>query len=342
VGESRPEQPTSLGQRTRSRLFGHQLIGTGEIMASIELCKPGRKLRLLLLEENGDGEDPTVWEMDYDGNNLPGDPRHTPAKLHDWLAAKKISPCEARRQAEKELTRKVEELTRSNRELEQFAVVATHDLREPLRMMATYTQLLAERYRDKLDHHADQYIEYVTDGALRMQALIEGLLALSCVGRQNAEPHDIDCNLLVEEVMRDLNVMIRKTNAVVHNEPLPPVLAHRPYLLQVFHNLIENAIRYRGKEAPVVSLLAEPVGQEWLFSVTDNGIGIAAEQFENIFTAFHRLNPRGEYPGNGLGLAISKKVVEHYGGRIWVESQLGCGSSFKFTLPACEPGAPEA
>lgn len=313
-------------------------------MASIELRRPGHKLRLLLLEENGDGEDPTVWEMECDENTFRGDrcsgdlslgnPRTGPTKLHAWLSAKRICTCESGLRAEQELAKKVEELTRSNRELEQFAYIASHDLREPLRMVATYTQLLAERYRGKLDRSADQYIDYATDGALRMQKLIDGLLELSRVGRQGSARRSVDCNLIMEEVLRDLVIAIAETGAVVHCESLPEIVADRAYVQQIFQNLIGNAIKFRGKQSPVVTVMAQGAGQDWLFTVTDNGIGIAPEEVENIFGAFKRLHSRLEYPGNGVGLAMCKKIVEHYGGRIWVESQPGSGSSFKFTLPA--------
>jgi light-regulated signal transduction histidine kinase (bacteriophytochrome) len=314
-------------------------------MVTTELSKSAHKLSLLLLEENGDGEDPTVWEMDYNGAALPGDPRHLPAKLHEWLTTKKICGCESRQRADRELALKIEELGRSNRELEQFAYVASHDLREPLRMVATYTQLLAERYRGKLDRSADQYIDYAIDGALRMQTLIDDLLSLSRVGRENFVRRLIECDLVIEEVMRDLAVMISETGALVYHEPLPHVFADRSYVLQVFQNLIENAIKFRGKEIPTVSVMAEAVGPEWLFSVTDNGIGIAQEHYEDVFIAFQKLHSRSECPGNGIGLAMCKKIVEHYGGRIWVESRVGFGSSFKFTLPASdasEQGAAQA
>jgi two-component system, chemotaxis family, sensor kinase Cph1 len=243
---------------------------------------------------------------------------------------------------ESDLERKVEELARSNRELEHFALVDSHDLREPLRMVGSYTHLLAERYRGKLDHDADRYIDYACDGALRMQGLVRDLLALSCVGRDSGERQSIDCNLVVEEVVGSLDLAIRESNGLIHHEPLPSVFAHRAYLMQLFQNLIENAIKFRGKEAPIVSLLAEPVGQEWLFSVTDNGLGIPPEHFEDIFGVFCRLQPHSHSSGNGTGLAMCKKIVEHYGGRIWVESKTGYGSSFKFTLPADPQPGPEA
>jgi light-regulated signal transduction histidine kinase (bacteriophytochrome) len=305
-------------------------------MASTEICRPGHKLRLLL-EENGAGEDPVVWEMEYDGANLPGDPRHSPEMLHEWLAAKKICPCEPRRQAEKQHARMVEELTRSNRELELFAHVASHDLREPLRMVATYTQLLAEKYRGKLDKSADQYIDYATDGALRMQALIQDLLILSGVGWGSVRRDRVDCNSAIEDVLRNLGSAIRESGAAVQCGRLPVVAADRSYLVQVFQNLVGNAIKFRTAETPRISVSVEPAEQYWQFRVTDNGIGIAPENQTNIFRAFERLHPRTDYPGNGIGLAICKKIVDDYGGRIWVVSQLGSGSSFRFTLPASGP-----
>lgn len=305
-------------------------------MGSTEICRPGHKLRLLLLEENGAGEDPVVWEMDYDGNNLPGDPRTTPEKLHHWLAEKKICPCEPRRHAEQELARKMEDLVRSNQELEQFAYVASHDLREPLRMVATYTQLLSERYRGKLDQSADQYLAYAADGALRMQALIQDLLNLSRVGHDPVRQPGVDCNGALDDVLRDMNSTIHESNAIVHHEMLPVVGADRSYVTQLFQNLITNAIKFRRTEPPLITVLAEPANTNWQFSVTDNGIGIAPESRANIFNVFQRLHGRTEYPGNGIGLAICKKIVEHYGGQIWVDSEPGYGSSFKFTLPAAQ------
>jgi light-regulated signal transduction histidine kinase (bacteriophytochrome) len=314
----------------------------GKTMARTETLRPNHNLRLLLLQEHGVGEDPMVWEMDYDGGSLPGDPRHSPEKLHNWLAAKHICPCEPRRYAEKELARKMEELSRSNHELERFAYVASHDLREPLRMVATYTQLLAERYRGKLDKSADQYIDYATDGALRMQALIQDLLDLSRVGSEDIKREDIDCNLALDEVLRDMDSAIRESGGAVSHGKLPVVTANRCYIQQLFQNLIGNAIKFRNKREPlVISVTAEPQGQYWRFSVNDNGIGIEPECQESIFTAFQRLHARTEYPGNGIGLAICKKIVEYYGGRIWVASQPERGSNFMFTLPATYPGTGE-
>jgi signal transduction histidine kinase len=255
----------------------------------------------------------------------------------------------SRRQAEDDLARKVEELAGSNADLEQFAYVASHDLQEPLRMVAAYTQLLAERYRGKLDENADKFIGYASEGALRMQSLIQDLLAFSRVGRNGSGR--VDCDAVMGEVLMTLGPAIQESGAVVTHEKLPEVWANRSQMAQVFQNLVGNAIKFRGKEPPVISVQAEKAGQQWLFSVSDNGIGIAPEYAENIFVVFQRLHGRTEYPGNGIGLAICKKIVEHNGGKIWVEARAGHssghssghgsdhGSIFKFTMP-CE-GPPE-
>ena len=238
-----------------------------------------------------------------------------------------------RRQAERDLAKKVEELARSNADLEQFAYVASHDLQEPLRMVAAYTQLLAERYKGQLDENADKFIGYASEGALRMQVLIQDLLAFSRVGRKEAACASVDCNSVMEEVLQTLEPVIQQSGAAVAYSDLPAVWADRTQIVQVLQNLIGNAIKFRGTEAPVIAVQAEKTDQNWLFSVKDNGIGIAAEFAENIFVVFQRLHARTEYPGNGIGLAICKKIVQRYGGKIWVESQPDCGSAFKFTLP---------
>ena len=229
-----------------------------------------------------------------------------------------------------------EELARSNRDLEQFAYVASHDLQEPLRMVATYTQLLAERYRGKLDEHADKYIHYAVDGALRMQTLVQDLLAFSRVGRQGTDRTVTDCQAVVETVLKNLQTAIQESGARVEHDGLPTVVADASQLLQVFQNLIGNAIKFRSSSPPGIRITAEEKHRVWTFSVADNGIGIAPEHAELVFVIFRRLHTHEEYPGSGIGLAICKKIVEQHGGRIWVEGQPGRGSTFKFTLPAGE------
>jgi signal transduction histidine kinase len=227
-----------------------------------------------------------------------------------------------------------EELARSNRDLEQFAYVASHDLQEPLRMVATYTQLLAERYQGKLDVNADKYIHYAVDGALRMQTLVQDLLAFSRVGRQGNDFKLVDCNEIVQAALKNLHASIHESGAEIVCGDLPLLVGDSSQLAQLLQNLIGNAIKFRGSERPMIRVNAEQQGRDWVFSVADNGIGIAEEYADVVFVIFKRLHGREEYPGSGIGLAICKKIVEQHGGRIWVESQLGRGSSFKFTLPA--------
>ncbi len=227
----------------------------------------------------------------------------------------------------------IAELARSNADLQQFAYVASHDLKEPLRMVASYTQLLARRYKGKLDSDADEFIRYAVDGANRMQWLINDLLAYSRVTVQDKVSEEVDCNSVLEEVLSDLRVAVEESRAVVTRAPLPTVMADRIQLGQLFQNLIGNAIKFHGKEPPQVHVSAERRPTEWLFSVRDNGVGLDPEYAERIFVIFQRLHNREEYPGTGIGLAICKKIVERHGGRIWVVSQTDQGATFHFTLP---------
>jgi light-regulated signal transduction histidine kinase (bacteriophytochrome) len=226
-----------------------------------------------------------------------------------------------------------QDLARSNRDLEQFAYVASHDLQEPLRMVAAYTQLLAERYQGKLDEQADKYIHYAVDGALRMQTLVNDLLAFSRVGRRGDGPEPTDCNLAVQTAIANLQVAIEQNGARVLVDDLPTIPANRSELVQLFQNLIGNAIKFRSSAPPEIHIAASKGEAEWLFAVADNGIGIAPEHADTIFAIFKRLHTHAEYPGSGIGLAICKKIVEQHGGRIWVESAPGPGSTFKFILP---------
>ncbi len=233
----------------------------------------------------------------------------------------------------KALEESIAELARSNADLQQFAYVASHDLKEPLRMVASYTQLLARRYKGKLDSDADEFIRYAVDGANRMQWLINDLLAYSRVTVQDKVFEEVDCNSVLEEVLSDLRVAVEESRAVVTRDPLPTVMADRVQLGQLFQNLIGNAIKFHGKEPPQVHVSAERRPTEWLFLVRDNGVGLDPEYAERIFVIFQRLHNREEYPGTGIGLAICKKIVERHGGRIWVVSQTGQGATFHFTLP---------
>ena len=200
-------------------------------------------------------------------------------------------------------------------------------------MVATYTQLLAERYRGKLDGDADKYIHYTVDGALRMQILIQDLLTFSRTGREGNRSQNTDCNIVLDTAMRNLETVITETGAQISRDCLPEVNADRSQLLQVFQNLIGNSIKFRGSARPVIRVAATKIAREWSFTVTDNGIGIDPECSESIFVIFKRLHTREEYPGSGIGLSICKRIIERHGGRIWVEPQPGQGSAFKFTLP---------
>ena len=237
-------------------------------------------------------------------------------------------------QTQHELEKTVAELKRSNAELEQFAYVASHDLQEPLRMVASYTQLLAKRYKGQLDADADEFIGYAVDGASRMQRLIQDLLAYSRVATLGHGLEPVDCKVLFEAVLKNLRLAIDESRAVVTHEILPTVMADGRQLAQVFQNLIGNAIKFRGEEPPHLQVSAKRLTDEWQFSVRDNGIGIDPQYAGRIFVVFQRLHNIAEYPGTGMGLAICKKIIERHGGRIWVESQLGKGATFYFTLPA--------
>jgi PAS domain S-box-containing protein len=242
-----------------------------------------------------------------------------------------------RKEAEAALARHAPELARSNAELEQFAYIASHDLQEPLRMMASFAQLLARRYKDQLDADADEFIGYITEGAVRMQRLINDLLSYSRVGTRGRDFLPTDCAEVVGTVCANLRAAIEESGAVVITDPLPVVMADDTQLVQLFQNLLSNAIKFRGEKPVLVYVGAEHRGNDWRFWVRDNGIGIEAQYVERIFLIFQRLHGRGQYPGTGIGLAIAKKIVERHGGRIWVESEARKGSTFYFTLPAREP-----
>ena len=239
-----------------------------------------------------------------------------------------------RRRAEQQLHEALADLRRSNADLQQFAYVASHDLQEPLRMVTSYVQLLAEEYRGKLDADADEFIHFAVEGALRMKQLITDLLTYSRVGTHGSQFASTSPEEVLQDAIANLEISLRESGAAVTHDPLPAVLADRSQLLQVFQNLISNGLKFRGAEAPRIHVSARREGPDWLFSVADNGIGIASEHAERIFIIFQRLHTRLEYPGTGIGLAICKKVIERHGGRIWVESEPGRGSIFCFTLPA--------
>jgi PAS domain S-box-containing protein len=238
------------------------------------------------------------------------------------------------KQAQLELAQKAEELERSNKELEQFAYVASHDLQEPLRMVASYLQLLERRYAEKLDADAFEFIQFAVDGATRMKTLINDLLAYSRVGTRGNPFKPTDLNRVLGQVRANLGAAIDESQTLLTSDGLPTLMADEIQMVQLFQNLVSNAIKFRNESAPRVHVGAGESADGWVFSVHDNGIGIDPEYFERIFVIFQRLHARGKYPGTGIGLAISKRIVERHGGRIWVESQPGEGATFYFTMSA--------
>ncbi|MGD0243523.1 MAG: ATP-binding protein [Streptosporangiaceae bacterium] len=225
------------------------------------------------------------------------------------------------------------ELERSNAELEQFAYIASHDLQEPLRKVASFTQLLQRRYAGQLDARADQYIEFAVDGAKRMQALINDLLQYSRVGRTNREASLISSDAALNQARSNVAAAIEETGATVETGHMPLVLAELTLLTAVFQNLLSNALKFRGDKPPRIVITCTRDEPFWLFSFADNGIGIGAEYADRIFVIFQRLHERSAYPGTGIGLAMTKKIIEYFGGRIWLDTSYTEGSRFLFTLP---------
>ncbi|HET7247797.1 MAG TPA: ATP-binding protein [Streptosporangiaceae bacterium] len=232
------------------------------------------------------------------------------------------------------LEARTEDLQRSNSELEQFAYVASHDLQEPLRKVASFCQLLQRRYAGRLDAKADEYIEHAVDGAKRMQALINDLLAFSRVGRTAQRREPVSCAVLLAQAWANLAADVRRTHATIEVGELPVVLGEASLLTAVFQNLINNALKFRADEPPRVTVSVRRDGEFWLFSFSDNGIGIEPEYAERIFVIFQRLHDKAAYPGTGIGLAMVRKIIEYHGGRIWLDTTITAGARFWFTLPA--------
>jgi PAS domain S-box-containing protein len=239
----------------------------------------------------------------------------------------------SRKQAEQALQTYAENLKRSNEDLERFAYIASHDLQEPLRNVVSFSQLLSRRYKGKMDPDADEFIEYIVEGGKRMQTLISDLLDYSRISTR-AEPFQpTDCEQVMDKVLQSLFYTIQESNSVIESTPLPLVNADPAQIGLVFQNLIANAIKFRRDEPPYIHISAEKINHYWKFAVRDNGIGIDSAFNDRIFEIFQRLHTRDKYPGSGVGLAIVKKIIERHGGKIWVESEVGKGSTFYFTLP---------
>jgi PAS domain S-box-containing protein len=236
-------------------------------------------------------------------------------------------------EAKRELEEIASKLKISNKELEQFAYVASHDLQEPLRMVTSFTQLLERRYKDKLDVDADEYIGFIVEGSKRMKYLIDDLLEFSRLNTQNREFESVLLKITLEDVLRNLTATIKENNVQISHDPLPTILGDHSQINQLLQNLIANAIKFHGDERPKVHISAEESGNEWIISVNDKGIGIDPDHQEQIFRIFKRLHTREEYAGTGIGLAICKRIIDKHNGKIWVESELGKGSTFFFTIP---------
>ena len=273
-----------------------------------------------------------------DGSEFPIELMLSPLESTEGiLVTAAVRDITTRKKAEANLLQKVEELNRSNEELGQFAYIASHDLQEPLRMVASYTQLLARRYKGKLDSDADEFISFAVDGASRMQRLIKDLLAYSRVGTKAKDLLDTPSEAALQQALINLRGALEESGAQVTHDPLPIVLADEMQLIQLFQNLVGNAIKYQNPGIPRVHISAARNGEKrWTFSVRDNGLGIDSQYFEKIFGMFQRLHKREEFEGTGVGLAICKKIVERHGGSISVESQLGRGSTFCFVLDESE------
>ncbi|UFZ03581.1 PAS domain S-box protein [Bradyrhizobium ontarionense] len=282
-----------------------------------------------------------LYGVRKNGTQIPIEIGLNPIRTNDGLMIlSAITDIAERKRATQALAARTEELQRSNADLEQFAYVASHDLQEPLRMVSSYTELLAEHYKDTLDETSEKYIRYAVDGAKRMQRLVKDLLAYSRVDAQGKSLAPVSSEGVVRHVLEGLRGAIEESHAAVEFGTLPLVHADRVQLAQVFQNLIGNALKFHGESPPSIRIGASRKDGKWLFHVQDNGIGIEREYSERVFQMFQRLHERSRYQGSGIGLAIAKKIVERHGGRIWFESEPCNGTTFYFTIPATEDVSP--
>ena len=323
-----------LGRNTHDLVHHTRMDGSANPYAECPIC------RTLQTGEGYRVDNEVFWRRE--GTSFPVEYSSHPLMQNGVLmgAVVAFTNITQRREAEQKLQETAAALERSNKELEQFAYVASHDLQEPLRMVASYVQLLARRYHDQLDADANDFINFAVDGAKRMQTLINDLLAYSRVGTRGKAMVTTDCELVLQEALNNLQVTTAESHAVITHDPLPKVIGDAVQLNQLFQNLISNAIKFRKPGAiPHIQVTAERHAAEWRLAVRDDGIGIDLRNADRIFQIFQRLHTREEYPGTGIGLAVCKKIVERHGGHIWVESQPGEGATFFFTLPAAKEGA---
>ncbi len=270
-----------------------------------------------------------------DGTEFPVEISLSPLETEEGvLVSSAIRDITERKRAAETLARQAQELARSNAELGQFAYVASHDLREPLRVIRSYIQILDDRCKGKLDPDCAEFMEFIVDGAVRMERLVEDLLSYARVTTEGKRFGSVDAQEVFERALTNLQVALENNGASVTSDALPTVTADDSQFERLFQNLIGNAVKYHGPEPPRVRVSAQQNGKEWLFSVRDNGIGIDPHFAERVFEIFQRLHSRSEYEGTGIGLAVCKKIVERHGGRIWVESELGKGATFYFTIPS--------
>jgi PAS domain S-box-containing protein len=336
------------------QLFGYapdELIGQPvELLVPAQSAQAHRDHRRAYLADphrRPMGSDLQLSGRRRDGSEFPVEISLSPAESEDGLlviaAVRDISErlryeeirreVAERRAAEAALALHASELARSNADLEQFAYVASHDLQEPLRMVANYAQLLARRYRGRLDDDADEFIGYMVDGATRMHQLIDGLLNFSRLGTRARPFAPVNLEDALAQVLGDMRLTVERDEATITHDAMPTVTGDDVQLGQLLQNLVGNAIKFRGEARPRIHVGARRDGTEWILSVRDNGIGIAPEHADRIFLIFQRLHTASEYPGTGIGLAICRRIVERHHGRIWVESEPGAGATFSFTLP---------